>query len=242
MEQESSAGLKSLQRGINGCLSALSVYEISTRDWNPILVFLCMQRLPKHTITLWEQSIRDKTAISLWNDLDSFLSERIQTLDCLRGIMSTTSTKQGEKKVKTHFSNAESSSKPSASSSDNRTGASRQNANVCVLCPNHAHSLRSCFRFKKLSVSERFTQVKLHRCCINCLSRSHEAKEQAASAIVQYVVKDITRRFIRTLPSALNAQTPSHLHLRYNSLIRSMPRGDDRPSTSSGATTSSRLL
>lgn len=58
VEQESSTGLKSLQRGINGCLSALGVYEISTRDWDPIIVFLCMQRLPNNTITLWEQSIR----------------------------------------------------------------------------------------------------------------------------------------------------------------------------------------
>lgn len=41
--------------------------------WDPILVFLYLQRLPKYSVTLWE-------------DLDHILTERIQTLICLRDI------------------------------------------------------------------------------------------------------------------------------------------------------------
>lgn len=52
-------------------------------------------------------------------------------MDCLRGIMGTTTNKPGEKRVKTHYSNAEISSKSSGDSS--APGASRHNAN-CILC------------------------------------------------------------------------------------------------------------
>ncbi|XP_073838563.1 uncharacterized protein [Musca autumnalis] len=83
---ETSSGLKKLQRGINGCISAMSNYDVSTEDWDPILVFICLQRLPKNSVTLWEQSVKDKSALSSWEDLDAFLTERIQTLACLRDI------------------------------------------------------------------------------------------------------------------------------------------------------------
>lgn len=77
VEQETSAGLKSLQRSINGCLSALSTYEVSTDNWDPFVVFWCVQRLPKHTIGKWEQSVKNKSKLSLWKDMDIFLTEKI---------------------------------------------------------------------------------------------------------------------------------------------------------------------
>ena len=78
-DKKTSANLKFIQRGINGCLTAMSTYDISTQSWDPILVFLCIQRLPSNTVHLWEQSVKDKSALSLWKDLDRFLTERAQT-------------------------------------------------------------------------------------------------------------------------------------------------------------------
>lgn len=69
-DKETSANLKSIQRGINGFLTAMRTYDISTQSWDPILVFLCIQRLPSNTVHLWEQSVKDKSALSLWKDLD----------------------------------------------------------------------------------------------------------------------------------------------------------------------------
>ena len=161
LDKETSVGLKSLQRGINGCLTAMSTYDISTRSWDPILVFLCIQRLPTNTVNLWEQSIKDKAALSLWKDLDQFLTERSQTLDCLRDLRSTEPPKRptDNNKIKAHHTNA----------------ASSTNSN-CILCKNHVHFLRSCHRFKSLSVSDRYSTIKKFHCCVNCLSRAHEAK------------------------------------------------------------------
>lgn len=106
LESETSDGLKTLQRGINGCLSAMEVYDIETDNWDPILVFICIQRLPKLTVTLWEQSIHDKSSLSSWDELNSFLTERIQTLACLRDLKGIDSSKSNHsRKVMSHFTN-----------------------------------------------------------------------------------------------------------------------------------------
>lgn len=86
LEHETSDGLKTILRGISGCLSALATYEVPTNSWDPILVFLCIQRLPKATVELWEHSVKNKTSLPPWKDLEEFVQERIQTLECLRDL------------------------------------------------------------------------------------------------------------------------------------------------------------
>lgn len=168
---ETSSNLKSLQRGINGCLSAMSIYDISTDNWDPIIVFLCLQRLPKITQTLWEQSVKNKSSLSLWKDLDGFLSERIQTLMCLHDMRSNDPTKRTTKKVQSHFTNTDSSapSQPTSESNSRKSG--------CVLCPNKNHRLFECSRFRSLSASDRYKLVKRHYLCVNCLRKGHEVKK-----------------------------------------------------------------
>ncbi|XP_037821723.1 uncharacterized protein LOC119610536 [Lucilia sericata] len=159
IEKETSEGLKTIQRGINSCLSALSIYNVSTENWDPIIVFLCVQRLPDNSVTLWEQSIKDKFVLSVWKDLDAFLTERIQTLECLRDIREVPQSKKlSTPKVKAHHATSSSSLS-------------------CILCKNQSHFLRDCKRFKKLSVMDRFSTIKKHHYCINCLSRNHEVKD-----------------------------------------------------------------
>lgn len=63
LPNETSADLNTLQRGINSCLSAMSDNDIVTNQWNSILVFLCNQRLPNLMVTLWEQSLKDKSSL-----------------------------------------------------------------------------------------------------------------------------------------------------------------------------------
>ena len=129
LEKETYDGLKNLQRGINSCLSALSIYKVSTENWDPIIIFICVQRLPDCTVTLWEQSIRDKFVLSVWKDFDAFLTERIQTLECLRDIREAPQTKKpSAQKIKFHHSASNSS-------------------NACILCKNQVHfQLRKDFR------------------------------------------------------------------------------------------------
>ncbi|XP_075157736.1 uncharacterized protein LOC142231004 [Haematobia irritans] len=164
---ETSSGLKSIQRGINGCLSALNTYEVSTDNWDQILVFICLQRLPRITQTLWEQSVRDKSALSSWNELDGFLTERVRTLMCLHDLREEKSHSK-DQRVKTHL----------ASTVTPQPGLSSKSA--CILCPKHSHKLSACQKFRKLSPAERFSSIKRHRLCLNCLVKGHEAKDCAS--------------------------------------------------------------
>ncbi|XP_073811867.1 uncharacterized protein [Musca autumnalis] len=161
IERENSSSLKHLLRGINGCLSAMQVYDIPTNDWDPILTYHCIQRLPRTTVTLWEQNIKNKSSLSTWEELNTFLSERIQTLDCLQDIKGPESIhKLNSKQVKTHFTKSTVSSKM-----------------MCVLCPKLQHSLRECPKFKILSTDKRLSVVRKYGQCWNCLSTGHSVKE-----------------------------------------------------------------
>ena len=118
---------------------------------------MCIQRLPSSTVSLWEHSVKDKTALSHWKDLSNFLTERIQTLDCLHDL-------KGQGLSKNFSIRSE-----SVSSDDNTsTGIS------CVLCPNRSHFLRNCQQFKNLSIPNRISTVNRNKCCSNCLSRTHD--------------------------------------------------------------------
>ena len=99
--------------------------------------------------------------------MDHFLTERIQTLTCLRDIRGIDSSRKSEKKVRAHFTKTA----PSVNSS---RGSS---VRVCVLCPKSVHPLRLCPEFNKLSVEGRFSVLKRFNCCINCLTIGHEVKK-----------------------------------------------------------------
>ncbi|XP_075162782.1 uncharacterized protein LOC142235415 [Haematobia irritans] len=148
----------------------MSIYDVATDDWDPILVFLCLQRLPKCTVTLWEQGIKDKSALSSWSDLDFFLTERIQTLTCLRDIRGIDARPPANKRIRSHFTNAKATRSPTSTPPSSQSSPDR----LCVLC-RRQHHLRTCSRFHNLSVLERMNIVKRHQCCENCLSRRHVA-------------------------------------------------------------------
>lgn len=74
--QETSSGLKRLQRDIANCISILELQGIDIGSWDPIFVFQCSQKLPKLTLSLWEQPIQKKTELPKWENLNNFLTER----------------------------------------------------------------------------------------------------------------------------------------------------------------------
>ncbi|XP_065365681.1 uncharacterized protein LOC135958718 [Calliphora vicina] len=244
LDKESSSELKLLQRGINGCLSAMSTYDIPTQNWDPILVFICIQRLPSLTVNLWEQSIKNKSAMSLWKELDKFLAERAMTLECVRDLRGPdNSTRPSGHKVKSHHTNASSST----NASENNSSASNR---FCPLCKKQTHMLRSCLRFKQLSVSERFALVKKNNCCINCLSKVHMIRNCGSQHNCTICNKRhhtmLHREEPSTEPSEINAGASTSVSRTNNSIPvnSSLPNGYDNsinfgPSTSVSRTSNS---
>ncbi|KAH8261697.1 hypothetical protein KR038_002300, partial [Drosophila bunnanda] len=81
--QESRSALKELQGIIQSCLSALEMSSIQVEAWDCLLVYMVSSKLPKLTLSMWEQSIHNKAEIPTWKELDSFLTERHRTLEAI---------------------------------------------------------------------------------------------------------------------------------------------------------------
>ncbi|KAH8269783.1 hypothetical protein KR018_005484, partial [Drosophila ironensis] len=83
---ESSGSIQKLHSTVHGCLTALRFSQINTDSWDCLLVFLVTSRLPRLTLSLWEQSLQSKTEIASWAELDTFLLERHRTLVAIEGL------------------------------------------------------------------------------------------------------------------------------------------------------------
>ncbi|XP_058984613.1 uncharacterized protein LOC131805459 [Musca domestica] len=162
LDKETISGLKEIRCGINRCISSMSTYNVPTDQWDPILVYLCLQRLPKETQMMWEQGIKNKAALSSWKDLDTFLSERINTLVCLKSYQ--------EKSIPSPSSD----SLITARNSHSKCSSSPSIGKTCSLCSQKIHRLHLCSKFKNLSPANRFAFVKRNDHCINCLVKGHK--------------------------------------------------------------------
>ncbi|KAH8241913.1 hypothetical protein KR026_000717, partial [Drosophila bipectinata] len=83
ISQESGVALKELQATIQSCLTALEMSSVNVEAWDCLLVFMISSKLPKVTLSMWEQSVHNKAEIPTWKELDNFLTERHRTLEAI---------------------------------------------------------------------------------------------------------------------------------------------------------------
>ncbi|XP_075163230.1 uncharacterized protein LOC142235861 [Haematobia irritans] len=163
---ESGAALKRLQRDMNTIISLLKQYDIQVDTWDPIFTFICSNCLPDSTLTLWEQTLSDKTVIPKWSDLDSFLTNRHKTLESVFEI----------RKQDPNFTNK--SKHPTGKSGPSNVKSFQTNVSEpkCILCPKEFHIIRKCPRFLNMDHTQRFSEIKKSNMCINCFSKVHTVR------------------------------------------------------------------
>lgn len=83
---ESGKDIKNMQHDINDCLSILQAHQVSTDSWDPILVFMCSNRLPETTLSLWEQSVQNPRELPSWAEMNTFLTNRHRVLETVTDI------------------------------------------------------------------------------------------------------------------------------------------------------------
>ncbi|XP_075163135.1 uncharacterized protein LOC142235763 [Haematobia irritans] len=169
---ESSSSLKGLQRDINGCISLLKLHDIDIQSWDPIFVFVCCNRLPDVTLTLWEQTLEDKTQLPKWSDIDSFLTNRHRTLESVSEIRRKegSTTNVGPKQISKNNSGSGGSGKTV------KTFQNKVNEISCRLCPNEKHAFRKCPKFLGMNPNQRLKEIKKLSLCLNCFSKVHSVK------------------------------------------------------------------
>ncbi|XP_059225708.1 uncharacterized protein LOC131997872 [Stomoxys calcitrans] len=166
---ESSDSIKRLRSAINGVISALRLYDVDISSWDPVFVYHCSTRLSETTLSLWEHSLQDKREIPSWNELDSFLTSRFQTLETVsdfnRSLPSASSNDKPKNQAKSNI--------------PKRVG-SYQNSlapPVCKLCPDERHTIRLCPRFISMNYSDRLSCIKRYKLCLNCFSKAHGVRD-----------------------------------------------------------------
>ncbi|XP_070062805.1 uncharacterized protein [Drosophila virilis] len=169
ISQESGTAIKELQSTIQGCLTALELSEINIENWDCILVFLCSSKLPKLTLSLWEQSISRKNDISSWLEMNAFLLERYRTLEAIEELKPSANTPAHSRIVRT-----EPPTTIRLNSFENKVANKPQ---ACQLCSRENHPIRLCPRFLQMPVSERATYIKQQKLCLNCFARGHQLRD-----------------------------------------------------------------
>ncbi|XP_075162717.1 uncharacterized protein LOC142235346 [Haematobia irritans] len=158
ISSESSEALQKIQTTINDCLAALKTHNISTKDWDPILVYLCSSKLPHETLSLWEQSLHTHKELPTWSQMDSFLSNRyeiVERLDSIHGPKSSPTKRSAEV------------------NSFKTEGIAHLKCKLCDL----SHPLKDCTKFRDLSPPSRNRFVNENNICLNCLSYRHVRRD-----------------------------------------------------------------
>lgn len=115
-------------------------------EWNSILIFMLIQRLPMDILSMWEQSCEDSRKMPKLQDLHSFFEKRIRALE-------TIELRSGQEQEKSSFKEKSSS-----------TG----NSVVCTICDGH-HKPYNCSRFARMSYHKRKEYVQNNPLCFVCL-------------------------------------------------------------------------
>ncbi|XP_052858246.1 uncharacterized protein LOC128266018 [Drosophila gunungcola] len=168
ISQESGAALKELQTTIQGCLNALELSGILITDWDCILVYMCSSKLPKLTLSLWEQSLHDKAAIPKWVDLNTFLTERHRTLEAIDDVRPSGSS---------HSQSKATNANGSLSRINSYETKVVPKPRRCDLCSRESHPIRTCPRFLQMTVDERAAYIRNKQMCLNCFARGHQLRD-----------------------------------------------------------------
>ncbi|XP_075170227.1 uncharacterized protein LOC142242533 [Haematobia irritans] len=171
---ESSEGIKGLQRDINSCISCLKLYDVDVSTWDAIFVYICSSKLPRTSLSLWEQSIKNKKDVSKWSELDSFLSSRYQTLETISEISGVSTPNLPHSNCNAKKQNNSSTRKVH---SNLAKVSSSQNNPTCNLCIGESHPIRKCPKFLQMNVNDRMSCIKRLNLCINCFAKSHNVKK-----------------------------------------------------------------
>ncbi|XP_073811701.1 uncharacterized protein [Musca autumnalis] len=177
---DSSASLKSLQRSVTGCLETLKTLKIDIASWDPILVYLCSQKMPRPYLQDFEDTLSSSSEIPTWNDFNNFLTQRFKTLESVGNIQSTVSKpaqvpkdyQKSQKDKRIHSFQTNVGHKPQNNLALNKPKPQKTVEHKCQYC-REPHLLRNCPKFLEKNTNDRIHLVKTTKTCYNCLLTDH---------------------------------------------------------------------
>lgn len=151
---QSANQIKSLLDTTTECINSLKNMKIRTDSWDPLIIFLVVQKLDPETHRDWEEFAykEDTEDLPTWEDLSKFLQSKFRTIE----LISTSKEKTVRPREYTAMHVATFPTKP----------------RICSIC-NDDHTLSHCKEFTKMTPEERSEYVKNTNLCFNCLAPGH---------------------------------------------------------------------
>ncbi|KAH8357401.1 hypothetical protein KR084_000230, partial [Drosophila pseudotakahashii] len=178
--QESGSALKELQSTIQGCLTALEMSGIQVETWDCLLVYMCLSKLYKLTLSLWEQSLYNKAEIPTRHELNVFLTERHRTLEAIDDVRPSGSSQTQPR--------ASTSNSASRRINSYETRVAPRQPRGCDLCNRENHPIRcedslqrTCAQFLRKTVDQRNAYIKRKQLCLKCFARTHQLRDSESA-------------------------------------------------------------
>lgn len=141
------------------CLYLLNNMKVNTENWDPIIIFVIVQKLDTDTHRDWEEHVssncKDIDSLPSLELLRKFLENRFRTLELTEPV------------------------KPKAASVHIREKTfhvtTNENSKICKRC-NEQHTLSHCKVFGNQTPKQRSEFIKLNNLCFNCLASGHSVR------------------------------------------------------------------
>ncbi|XP_073956369.1 uncharacterized protein [Choristoneura fumiferana] len=155
LNSQSASQLKSLLDNTTECLNSLKNLQISTDSWDPIIIFLVVQKLDSESHKDWEEYAHKDNSEELptWSDFIKFLEAKFRTLELITASSSAPRERATFKERTFHVANT-------------------SNEKSCLMCKDN-HTLSHCKDFTKMLPTDRCEYVKNNKLCFNCLAPGH---------------------------------------------------------------------
>ncbi|XP_030763274.1 uncharacterized protein LOC115887891 [Sitophilus oryzae] len=163
LTKESHQGLRMLLDGVQKHINALKVLKLPTEHWDALIIHIITSKLDNATRRSWESTIFN-TELPTYNELIDFLKEKCRILETIETNYISKSQKnyKNEPPLKRDF----------------KTFLTTENK--CSMCKGD-HTIYNCTFFLSLSPTERFSDIKKKKFCINCLGSNHVTKDCKSS-------------------------------------------------------------
>ncbi|XP_075151197.1 uncharacterized protein LOC142225306 [Haematobia irritans] len=212
VQNESPKSIRMIQSAVGDSLSIFKTYGISVDNWDPLIIHLVSSKIPEETLRAWEDSLNDHKELPTWQQMESFLSKRVEKLETIIDFRKPNQRENHNSKSHSFHTTTESSSK----------------TNFCKRC-HQKHSLMACKYFKALAPKERLRYAMANRYCLNCLSTGHfKSKCTSTKLCLKCDEKHHTMLHFEMVPSKEHQRSAS-------TSGAAIPREGDQASTSADA-------
>ncbi|XP_076660440.1 uncharacterized protein LOC143363793 [Halictus rubicundus] len=154
---------------------AFQALKKPVKEWDEWFVFLASEKLDQPTRLAWEVSLKDPTATPTFDELESFLENRVHALGSAR-IPEQAGTSKGGGAVVRNTPVVSRNTLAVKVEPKGTTKGGRQ----CPLCAGN-HALNACKQYKALPAAKRRQFVIDKGLCLSCLASSHQLPQCSSS-------------------------------------------------------------